>query len=121
MGPRTTRRRKNSPRCFARTSRNSEASARLSRTPVREDNPPGAVHFEILRDPVWNNIRVDELTLNLVDTEVFQRLRYVRQLGWTYLVYPGATHSRFEHALGTHHLSRRTLALLCEAEDAASI
>jgi uncharacterized protein len=79
------------------------------------------VHFEILRDPVWNNIRVDGLTLSLVDTEVFQRLRYVRQLGWTYLVYPGATHSRFEHALGTHHLSRRTLALLCEAEDAASI
>jgi HD superfamily phosphohydrolase len=79
------------------------------------------VRFEILRDPVWNNIRVDELTLELVDTEVFQRLRYVRQLGWTYLVYPGATHSRFEHALGTHHLSRRTLALLCEAEDATSI
>ncbi|MGH7652749.1 MAG: HD domain-containing protein [Gemmatimonadaceae bacterium] len=79
------------------------------------------MHFEILRDPVWNNIRVDELTLDLVDTDVFQRLRYVRQLGWTYLVYPGATHTRFEHALGTHHLSRRALALLCEAEDAASI
>jgi len=79
------------------------------------------VRFEILRDPVWNNIRVDELTLDLVDTDVFQRLRYVRQLGWTYLVYPGATHSRFEHALGTHHLSRRTLALLCETGDAASI
>ena len=79
------------------------------------------MRFEILRDPVWNNIRVDDLTLELVDTEVFQRLRYVRQLGWTYLVYPGATHSRFEHALGTHHLSRRTLALLCEAEDATSI
>lgn len=79
------------------------------------------MHFEILRDPVWNNIRVDDLTLELVDTEMFQRLRYVRQLGWTYLVYPGATHSRFEHALGTHHLSRRTLALLCEAEDATSI
>lgn len=79
------------------------------------------MRFEILRDPVWNNIRVDELTLKLVDTEVFQRLRYVRQLGWTYLVYPGATHSRFEHALGTHHLSRRTLALLSEAEDSTSI
>ncbi len=79
------------------------------------------MRFEILRDPVWNNIRVDELTLELVDTDVFQRLRYVRQLGWTYLVYPGATHSRFEHALGTHHLSRRTLALLCESEDAISI
>lgn len=79
------------------------------------------MRFEILRDPVWNNIRVDELTLDLVDTDVFQRLRYVRQLGWTYLVYPGATHSRFEHALGTYHLSRRTLALLCETGDAASI
>jgi HD superfamily phosphohydrolase len=79
------------------------------------------VRFEILRDPVWNNIRVDGLTLRLVDTEAFQRLRYVRQLGWTYLVYPGATHSRFEHALGTHHLSRRTLALLCEGEDSVSI
>ena len=79
------------------------------------------MRFEILRDPVWNNIRVDELTLKLVDTEVFQRLRYVRQLGWTYLVYPGATHSRFEHALGTHHLSRRTLALLCEAENSTAI
>ena len=79
------------------------------------------MRFEILRDPLWNNIRVDDLTIELVDTEVFQRLRYVRQLGWTYLVYPGATHSRFEHALGTYHLSRRTLALLCEAEDAISI
>src|SRR5688500_1550376 len=74
------------------------------------------MRFEILRDPLWNNIRVDELTLRLVDTEVFQRLRYVRQLGLAYLVYPGATHTRFEHALGTYHLSRRTLAHLAEAE-----
>jgi len=79
------------------------------------------VRFEILRDPVWNNIRIDELTLALVDTDVVQRLRYVRQLGWTYLVYPGATHTRFEHALGTHHLARRTLALLSEAEQSASV
>ena len=74
------------------------------------------MNFEILRDPLWNNIRVDELTLKLVDTSVFQRLRYVRQLGLAYLVYPGATHSRFEHALGTYHLSRGTLALLCERD-----
>ena len=79
------------------------------------------MRFEILRDPVWNNIRVDELTLSLLDTDVVQRLRYVRQLGWTYLVYPGATHTRFEHALGTHHLARRTLALLSEAEQSNSI
>ena len=71
--------------------------------------------FEILRDPLWNNIRVDELTLELVDTEVFQRLRYVRQLGLAYLVYPGATHSRFEHALGAYHLATKTLAMLCSS------
>ncbi len=72
------------------------------------------MRFEILRDPLWNNIRVDELTLRLVDTDIFQRLRYVRQLGLAYLVYPGATHSRFEHALGAYHLARGTLALLAE-------
>ncbi|MGH7720635.1 MAG: HD domain-containing protein, partial [Gemmatimonadaceae bacterium] len=74
--------------------------------------PPPRV--EIVRDPLWNNIRVDELALGLVDSRVVQRLRYVRQLGFTFLVYPGATHSRFEHALGTYHLAQRTLALLRE-------
>jgi HD superfamily phosphohydrolase len=71
--------------------------------------------FEILRDPLWNNIRVDELTLRLVDTEIFQRLRYVRQLGLAYLVYPGATHTRFEHALGAYYLAGKTLAMLCSS------
>ncbi|MHB1222719.1 MAG: HD domain-containing protein [Gemmatimonadaceae bacterium] len=71
-------------------------------------------HFEIIRDPLWNNIRIDRLAVQLVDTPVFQRLRYVRQLGLAYLVYPGATHSRFEHALGAYHLARHTLALLHE-------
>lgn len=66
----------------------------------------------IIRDPLWNNIRVDGFALRLVDTEVFQRLRYVRQLGWAYLVYPGATHARFEHALGAYHLAGVTLNLL---------
>src|SRR5688500_8170699 len=68
--------------------------------------------FDIIRDPLWNNITLDDLALRLVDTRTFQRLRYVRQLGLAYLVYPGATHTRFEHALGTWHLAGRTLALL---------
>jgi uncharacterized protein len=75
------------------------------------------VRFEIIRDPLWNNIRVDNFTMRLLDTAVVQRLRYVRQLGLAYLVYPGATHSRFEHALGTYHLARRTLVLLQEREE----
>ena len=73
--------------------------------------------FEIIRDPLWNNIRVDAFTMRLVDTPAFQRLRYVRQLGLAYLVYPGATHTRFEHALGAYHLARRALALLEERRE----
>ena len=70
--------------------------------------------FEVIRDPLWNNIRVDPLALRLVDTRAFQRLRYVRQLGLAYLVYPGASHSRFEHALGAFNLARHALGLLEE-------
>jgi HD superfamily phosphohydrolase len=68
-----------------------------------------------IRDPLWNNIRVDPTAERLLDTGVVQRLRYVRQLGLAHLVYPGATHSRFEHALGAYHLARRTLARLLES------
>ncbi len=55
--------------------------------------------------------------MRVVDTPAFQRLRYVRQLGHAFLVYPGATHSRFEHALGTYHLAGRALAGLRERGD----
>ncbi|HVB30732.1 MAG TPA: HD domain-containing protein [Gemmatimonadaceae bacterium] len=67
-----------------------------------------------LRDPLWNTIAVEPFALRLVDTPQFQRLRNVRQLGLAHLVYPGATHTRFEHALGAYHLARRALALLDE-------
>jgi hypothetical protein len=68
--------------------------------------------FEVVRDPLWNNIRLEAEALAVVDTPAVQRLRYVRQLGHAFLVYPGATHTRFEHALGTYHLARRVLAQL---------
>jgi len=63
--------------------------------------------FEVVRDPLWNNIRLEPEALAIIDTPAFQRLRYVRQLGHAFLVYPGATHTRFEHALGTYHLAGR--------------
>jgi len=74
--------------------------------------------FEVVRDPLWNNIRLDPEALAVVDTPAVQRLRYVRQLGHAFLVYPGATHNRFEHALGAYHLARRALTQLEEAGDA---
>src|SRR3954463_7179127 len=76
---------------------------------------------EIIRDPLWNNIRLDPLSFELIDTPAFQRLRYVRQLGLAFLVYPGATHTRFEHALGTYHLARRSLAMLDESDGLSGV
>jgi HD superfamily phosphohydrolase len=70
--------------------------------------------IEIVRDPLWDNIRLDADALSALDTAAMQRLRYVRQLGHAFLVYPGASHSRFEHALGAFQLARRALALLAE-------
>jgi hypothetical protein len=67
-----------------------------------------------IRDPLWGSIAVDPTAARLLDTPALQRLRYVRQLGLAHLVYPGATHSRFEHALGAYHLARRALANLRE-------
>jgi len=72
--------------------------------------------MEILRDPIWNNVRLDPLALALLDTPAVQRLRYVRQLGLAFLVYPGATHSRFEHAVGAYHLAGVALRLLDEQQ-----
>lgn len=77
--------------------------------------------MEILRDPLWNNIRLDPLALTLLETPVVQRLRYVRQLGLAFLVYPGATHSRFEHALGAWHLAGMAMRLLEERGALAEI
>lgn len=51
-------------------------------------------------DPVHGFIKLNEIETLLVDSHVFQRLHYIHQLGVTYLVYPGATHTRFEHSLG---------------------
>jgi HD superfamily phosphohydrolase len=74
---------------------------------------------EVIRDPLWDNIRVDRPALLALDTPTVQRLRYIRQVGHSFLVYPGATHSRFEHALGAYHLTRRALAALDELGESA--
>ncbi|HKK91890.1 MAG TPA: HD domain-containing protein [Longimicrobiales bacterium] len=69
---------------------------------------------KIIRDPLWNTIRLSPVALAIVDTPAFQRLRYIRQLGFGHLVYPGATHTRFDHALGVYHLTRTALRRLRE-------
>ncbi len=69
---------------------------------------------KVIRDPLWNTIRLDATAVRIVDTAAFQRLRYIRQLGLAHLVYPGATHTRFDHALGVYHLATTALRFLRE-------
>ncbi|MFA5108029.1 MAG: HD domain-containing protein [Candidatus Micrarchaeia archaeon] len=63
------------------------------------------MEFTSIRDPVHGQIMLDSLETRLMDTPDFQRLRGIKQLGVTYLVYPGAHHTRFEHSIGTAHLA----------------
>lgn len=63
-----------------------------------------------IKDPVHGYIEVPAELVPLVDAAVLQRLHHIRQLGFAYLVYPGANHTRFEHSLGAMHLA----SLLCK-------
>ncbi|XP_047957607.1 deoxynucleoside triphosphate triphosphohydrolase SAMHD1 homolog isoform X2 [Salvia hispanica] len=58
-----------------------------------------------VHDNVHGNIYLDQLCLKFADTEQFQRLRDLKQLGMAHMVYPGAVHSRFEHSLGVYWLA----------------
>ncbi len=61
--------------------------------------------MKIIKDPVHGYIEVPSYALPVLDAPALQRLRYIRQLGFSYLVYPGANHTRFEHSLGTMYLA----------------
>lgn len=61
--------------------------------------------MKFIKDPVHGYVEVEDALLPILDSPPVQRLRHVRQLGFSYLVYPGANHTRFEHSLGTMHLA----------------
>lgn len=60
-----------------------------------------------IRDPIHGFIRTDALESALLQSRPMQRLRFIHQLGLTFLLFPGAEHSRFSHVLGTMHLAGR--------------
>ena len=68
---------------------------------------------KIINDPVYGFITLPyEIIYDLMEHPFFQRLRRIRQLGLTTMVYPGAYHTRFHHALGAMHLVTEALATL---------
>jgi uncharacterized protein len=66
-----------------------------------------------IRDPVHGFIRADALETALINSRPVQRLRFIHQLGFTFLVFPGAEHSRFSHVIGAMHLAGRLYDALC--------
>ncbi len=66
------------------------------------------------RDPLHGFIHADDLETALINSRPVQRLRFVHQLGFAFLVFPGAEHSRFSHVLGTMHLAGRVYDVLAE-------
>ena len=68
---------------------------------------------KILNDPIYGFITIPHpVVLRLIDHPWFQRLRYIKQLGLSHLVYPGALHTRFHHALGAMHLMGQAIGTL---------
>lgn len=68
---------------------------------------------KIINDPVYGFININsDLIYDLIEHPYFQRLRRIRQLGLSCLVYPGANHTRFEHAIGAVHLMRSAIDVL---------
>ncbi|MES2278409.1 MAG: HD domain-containing protein [Bacteroidota bacterium] len=69
---------------------------------------------KIINDPVYGFITIPSaLVFDLIEHPYFQRLRHIKQLGMTHLVYPGALHTRFHHALGAMHLMRMAIETIC--------
>jgi len=68
---------------------------------------------KIFNDPIYGFITIpNEKIFDLLEHPYFQRLRRISQLGFTYLVYPGAYHTRFHHALGAMHLTQQAIQIL---------
>lgn len=69
--------------------------------------------LKILNDPIYGFISItNPLLYDLIQHPYFQRLRRISQMGMSYLVYPGAHHTRFHHALGCMHIMQRTIGVL---------
>ena len=62
-----------------------------------------------IKDSIHDYVSLGEIAVDLLDTPVVQRLRHIKQLSTVRLVYPSASHSRFEHSLGVYHLAKRAL------------
>ena len=80
--------------------------------------PDEVIKEQRIRDPVHGLVvfsgsdPFEQLIWSLINAPEFQRLRRIKQLGFSELVYPGATHTRFSHSVGVFHTARELVGLL---------
>nr|XP_045012444.1 deoxynucleoside triphosphate triphosphohydrolase SAMHD1 isoform X2 [Jaculus jaculus] len=72
--------------------------------------------MKVINDPIHGHIEFHPLLIRIIDTPQFQRLRYIKQLGGGYYVFPGASHNRFEHSLGVGYLAGCLVRSLSEKQ-----
>lgn len=69
--------------------------------------------LKIINDPVYGFIKIPyDIIFDLIELPLFQRMRRIRQLGMTHFVYPGANHTRFQHAIGAMHLMGQAIDVI---------
>ncbi|XP_060731418.1 deoxynucleoside triphosphate triphosphohydrolase SAMHD1-like [Tachysurus vachellii] len=73
-------------------------------------------HEKVFNDPIHGHIELHPLLVKIIDTPQFQRLRYIKQLGGAYFVFPGASHNRFEHSVGVGYLAGCLIKTLSEKQ-----
>ncbi|XP_055088437.1 uncharacterized protein LOC117393438 isoform X2 [Periophthalmus magnuspinnatus] len=76
---------------------------------------------KVFNDPIHGQMEFHPILVKIIDTPQFQRLRYLKQLGGAYFVYPGASHNRFEHSLGVAHLAGKLVRHLKEKQQGLGI
>ena len=73
-------------------------------------------YTEPVRDPLWGNIMMSRGIKKILGSETLQKLNRIKQLGPSYHVYPGATHTRLAHSIGVFHISKRIIHQLLTFE-----
>ncbi|XP_071398588.1 deoxynucleoside triphosphate triphosphohydrolase SAMHD1-like isoform X2 [Centroberyx affinis] len=76
---------------------------------------------KVFNDPIHGHVEIHPLLIRIIDTPQFQRLRNIKQLGGTYYVFPGASHTRFEHSIGVGYLAGRLVQALNERQPELNI
>ncbi|GCC30902.1 deoxynucleoside triphosphate triphosphohydrolase SAMHD1 [Chiloscyllium punctatum] len=74
------------------------------------------IDMKVFNDPIHGHIEMHPVLVRIIDTPQFQRLRFIKQLGGTYFVYPGASHNRFEHSIGVGYLAGQLVKALAERQ-----